>query len=571
MSERLNGRALRSVLDRKLGRHWHDAALIGLLALLFLFARYWYSRRFGLYEDDWTIIPAAGQRSFGELLVFCWNYFIHMYGHARPLSDIYIYLLSFVGWKLAGMWGLYWLGFAVQVTNIGLFYALLVRLSGRRMAVMTCIAYVLYSADTTQIFLTHSLGVHPSITLLLLSLHCFISPRLGFWRWPAAYVLAFVILFSYETPFPIFFAAPLLLWPWNRRWFTRAALHVVLVGLMLAGVLVFRSWIGDDRVAGTGVGSLLLQAADRVVRGPLVSLGSYLIRSRVALKNIHTLGVAAFGLLGAGLAALALFVENEQPSRPFSAGLRQAGRLAAVGLAMLLLAYPLTLTVDPATMFGRGTRAHTAAGLGCAVFLGAVGLAALEVLGRRAWAGKLLIALIAAPLAGFGFMVQTDFVRGWQMQRTFWTDLVFTVQDFSDGDVILVEPGIFPQDTDFIEANTWNMPRVLEQLVHFPDGWQNPPKVYRLMLGWENRILSGDGSLTLDGGTVYAPGSLYQQVNPARAIFILNDNGQMQRAGGRLSFNGEALQVKPGGPAAGLPVNEFLYPYVILSENLEEK
>ena len=105
MFERLNGRAFRGLLDRglldrKLGRHWQDAALIGLLALLFLFARYWYSRRFGLYEDDWTIIPAAGQQSFAALLAFCWNYFIHMYGHARPFSDIFIYLLSFAGWKL---------------------------------------------------------------------------------------------------------------------------------------------------------------------------------------------------------------------------------------------------------------------------------------------------------------------------------------------------------------------------------------------------------------------------------------------------------------------------------------
>ncbi len=562
---------MRGLLDRKLGRHWQDAALIGLLALLFLFVRYWYSRRFGLYEDDWTIIPAAGQKSFGALLAYCWNYFIRMYGHARPLSDISIYLLSFAGWKLAGMWGLYWLGFTVQVTNIALFYALLVRLSGRRMAVLACIAYVLYSADATQIFLTHSLGLHPSITLLLLSLHCFISPRLGFWRWPAAYGLAFVILFSYETPFPIFLAAPLLLRPWDRRWVVRSALHMVIVGLMLAGVLVFRIWLGDDRVAGAGVDNLLLQAADRVVRGPLVSLGSYLIRSRVALKNIQTLGVAAFGLLGAGLAALALFVENEQPSRQLPDGLRQAGRLAAVGLAMLLLAYPLTLTVDPATMFGRGTRAHTAAGLGYAVFLGAVGLAALEVLGRRAWAGKLLIALIAAPLAGFGFMVQVDYIHAWQMQRTFWTDLVFTIQDFSDGDAILVEPGIFPQDTDFIEANTWNMPRVLDQLINFPESWQNPPRVYRLVLGWQYRILPGDGKLMLDGDTVYAPGSLYQRADPANVIFILNDDGRMQRAEERLSFNGESLLIKPSGPAAGLPVNQFLYPYVILSENPEDK
>ena len=70
---------------------------------------------------------------------------------------------------------------------------------------ITMVGFVLFgSLVLLPIFLQTLLG-YPSLTLLLLSFHSTLSGRRGL-----AAVLAFLILFSYETPFLLFLAAPLL-------------------------------------------------------------------------------------------------------------------------------------------------------------------------------------------------------------------------------------------------------------------------------------------------------------------------------------------------------------------------
>jgi hypothetical protein len=98
--------------------------VISFLAITQWVARYWHSGRFGWYEDDLTIIPRAVQMTNAELWAFVSNYIINFYGHARPLSDSLIYLLSHSGWKLGGMWGAYWIGYGIAVLNASLFYTL---------------------------------------------------------------------------------------------------------------------------------------------------------------------------------------------------------------------------------------------------------------------------------------------------------------------------------------------------------------------------------------------------------------------------------------------------------------
>jgi hypothetical protein len=61
-----------------------------ILAVVFWVARYWYSRSFGLYEDDLTIIPDAFGKSFESLFRFLFAYVTQLRGHARPFSDGFI-------------------------------------------------------------------------------------------------------------------------------------------------------------------------------------------------------------------------------------------------------------------------------------------------------------------------------------------------------------------------------------------------------------------------------------------------------------------------------------------------
>ena len=205
-----------------------------LLMALFWFVRYWHSGHFGLYEDDLTIIPDAFQRSFSSLIEFIYSYIIHLYGHARPLSDSFIYLFSWLGWRIAGLWGPYLIGFAITAVNIGLFYWLIRRVSDRALALLSGLAFVLYAADTTQAFLTHSLGLQPSVLLILLAMHSYLSD----WR-VLSYGLAFIVLFGYELPFVLFAAVPLFKPTWNKRLFKELILHGLILSHYVGGYFCF--------------------------------------------------------------------------------------------------------------------------------------------------------------------------------------------------------------------------------------------------------------------------------------------------------------------------------------------
>ena len=566
------------MIGLKISPRWQACLICAFLVALFWLVRYRYSGHFGLYEDDLTIIPQAVQMSFGKLIQFIAAYIINFQGQSRPLHHSFIYFFSWVGWRVAGMAGLYIIGFAIESLNICLLFTLVARLSNLRLAALVTLAYVLYSADTTQAYLTLSLGVHPSITLLLLSLHCYISKRRVL-----SYLLAFIILFGYETPFPLFFAAPLLLaGSWNKRMWTRMLVHCLIVSTMLIGVILFRNAMGDQRVGVSSLSELISTALNNVMYGPYMNVVAYGTRVVDTLKSLNILGVVIFTFGGLLLVTgFLIFIPDDKAdysvkhaslSEIFLAENWSMARLALAGLAMLVLGYTMIFTTPPTYLYGRITRAHLSSGIGAAFVYGIAAFWLLERFKkiRARLAGIVMVAVICAPLIGFGFLLQVDYIHAWQSQQRFWTKLVPLISDAGLGDVVLVEPGIFitsaTYDTTYIDANTWNVPRLLSQLYDYPFSTANLPHVYRLTIGWEKSILMAGGRLNLDEATVFAPPSLYQEVSPAHVIFIQNNSGDMQRVSVVAGINGQTIQVKPFDQETAISYPEsYFYKYMILS------
>jgi hypothetical protein len=104
----------------------------------------------------------------------------------------------------------------------------------------------------------------------------------------------------------------------------------------------------------------------------------------------------------------------------------------------------------------------------------------------------------------------------------------------------------------------------LNQIYSFPGDWSDPPRVYRLVPGWEETVLGEGGALRLDSTTVLAPPSLYGEVESRRVIFLIGSNGLLERAQGPLVIAGRELPLKPfvTGPSAE-PEPGFLYPYLV--------
>ncbi|MRR32726.1 hypothetical protein EG834_20900, partial [bacterium] len=345
--------------------------------------RYWYSQSFGLYEDDLTIIPKAFGMTFHELGESILSRLLQFQGQGRPLHHSLIEFFSWLGWRMDGLWGPYVLGYLIGMLNITMFYALMQRLQGRTFAILASLVYALYPADTTQAFLTHSFGIQPAITLLLGALHAAVSKRRVL-----AYSLAFLTLFVYETPFTVFLVAPLLLnEEWDRRKAKEFVWHVLVMLGMISIVFLVRKISGEDRVASLGMESAA-SVVSKMVLGPITALRVMVTRVIHPLRSITPVIGLAMGLSMLILSALLWrvkpvfsltaasirdrFQRAAGKRQPFPEQARPYLRLLITGLAMLILAYPLTFTVDAWITNGRNTRVHAAGVVGAAICIGSI-------------------------------------------------------------------------------------------------------------------------------------------------------------------------------------------------------
>ena len=550
------------------------SAPIFLLALFWV-VRYWHSIHFGLYEDDLTILPSAMQMSFGEMVRFVFSYIVNFYGQARPLHHSFIYLFSWLGWHMGGLWGPYWIGYILTSINVCLFYFLLKRAYTPGFAFVGGLAYILYSADTTQAYLTMSLGFQPSMTFLLCAFHAYYSNKRVL-----AYVLAFLIFFSYETPALVFLAAPLLKKDWNKRLLKEFLVHAAILGLMVALVYVLRVRIvGTVGVLNMTPGQMVIPVLKHILQGPLVSLGTYLYRPLQTLKSLNPetalAVILAFALFTWLLSRLTLTararikdlwqaIKDPVARKSLPEELKSPGRMIVTGLVMLLMAYPLTFTVRAYAISGRDTRVHAAGVAGAAILLASVFLLFLSLAnGRRLWRWTVngVMALALALMVGYGFVIQRDYVLAWQYQRGFWTELLPLIQDAkSDTYILVTSDGL--KDTSQIDANTWALSNVLGQLYEFPSA--SAPRVFRLRAGWQDH-LDASASIYLSGVTSYVAPDFYEKANFPNIILIDTSSGKMVRRTAPLTVDGQSYSIMQlGDPLLSSYPRSLLYRLMIV-------
>ncbi len=545
------------------------------LAALFWVVRYWHSRHFGLYEDDLTILPNNFTRSFSSLISYIYFYISHLYGHSRPLSDSFIFLFSWLGWRAIGLWGPYLVGYLITAINISLFYWLMRRVTtNRSFALLTGLGYILYSADTTQAFLTHSLGLQPSMVLILLALHSYLSNKRIL-----AYGLAFIVLFSYETPFLLFVAAPLLKKTWNKALLKEILWHVVVLIGMLGVIYIFRASFSEDRVLDLGLKDMIMTPILHVLEGPIVSLGTFAYRPYQTIRALDPeIGLAIVVSFAVFLWIISRLSVTTQVSirgiwrafrdpvsrRALPEEIKTLGRILIIGIILLAAAYPLTFTVRAYAISGRETRAHFAGVAGAALLVASFALILILVTNGTNWR-KLVIILISLELAcmvGYGFVIQRDYVMAWQYRREFWTELVPLIPDAREGTVILVDPAAL-HDTRQIDANTWNLPRVLGQLYIFPEEEKNIPVVHRLRPGWQNLLVEGDGQFMISPSTLSSVIKTSSEYDSHNIILIEAENGHLFRRR-EIELNGVDYPLQPFSESV-LPVlpHGNLFPLLI--------
>lgn len=560
------------------GSIWHTALLVAAVWI----SDFWRFREFGLYEDDFTFIPQAILKNLGQLAGYIVDYTVHLYGHGRPLSDSLISLFSFIGWRSGGLEAIYIIGFLIVSANVLLFYQLLRRVGGEFFALTGGLAFALFPADTTQPFLTHSLGLQPSLTFFLLATHAYLANRR-----PAAYALLMGSLLCYETVFPVFLAVPLISGRFDRRKPRELSINAAVMLGMLGGFVILRLLVGESRVAGLEFPVIILTPIRHMFVGPLVTLGTFFLRPvqaaiRADLQTVTLAGVFAVAIFATiGRQQAKAFSSLKAPRirqlwgelRTLIASLGRNGatptsstvpwlQLLIAGTALLVLAYPLTFNIRSFSISGRDTRVHFAAVIGASLIFATL-VSVLRQMIRKNLRKRLfdsILALWLAALMGFGLSVQDDYARAWTAQRAFWSDLVELIPDAAEGTVVLVEPSGL-RDFEQIDANTWNLPRLLAQIYRFPEDWADAPRVFRLVPGWRERILSGSSTFALVEGSVTAPPSLYGTISTTQVVLIDTSGAALRRVTDKLILGEETVLLSPiGEPFLPIFPPGFLHP-----------
>lgn len=518
----------------------HTAKHLIFLVLIIWAAHYFTFRSFGLYEDDYTYIsPALGWRLSDVL----YNMIrVSLTGsQGRPLGYFLSLFLAFVGAKLGGLQAIYLLGFLIHVFNACLFYVVLRKVSSETVAVIGALSFGLFPADTTHIFLMHAFGLHTSLTFLLLAGLCYISG----YRTLSYFVIVGSLL-TYESPYLVFLAIPLL----NRNWDSKLAReiirHVAILSGIILMVVLIRFCAGESRILTVGASAFRLAIISAkieaaMVIGPVVSMAAFAYGPAWVLCHWNRDLTIVF----AGCIIPFLWIAGQLNSQTKITTILPFSKLVPTAAIMLCLAYGFSFThFPPIALYGRLTSVHLAAAFGGSLLFACVCSMMLSAVHAYHWRifVRTVLALYLSLLVTYRFSIQQDFKQAWQNERIFWTSAIGNLPDMTDGTVIFVSDQNLPA-THFIRSNSWADPLVLMQIIQFPKEWKNQPRLFVVHDDWAKRLIREGNQVKWQVPAARVPS--HWEILPNKNVILLEmENGKLVRKFGSIVVDGQPLELR---------------------------
>jgi hypothetical protein len=428
-----------------------------ILALAVFLAHFSKLSQFGFYEDDyWATIPYIGMDVHA-----CWDLLkeaFQKWPQGRPLNHSLPKIQAILGYKIAGVEGIYMLGYLGLVVNTALLFLIACRFLPTAGALICGLAYCLFPADSTHQFLVHTAHVQGALTFSLLGALLYLQGGLAR---AISYAVAALSLTAYETAFLPFLTIPLFANHSIKSSFAPLLRHWIVCGVIVGAYGFIRTATGESRVAS--VVSDPLDALQRIVSsifiGPFTS-GMAMIKAPLSgFIRADVVGIISACLLVAVLTFVCtVFKSTWRTSRAGPIN-RVPGypALLLISLVTWVVAYLLTLTnYPPSQTIGRLTSTHTAAAWGAALFVG-VGSTWLLSSALHHWLRKAF--LICISLFFFGAMlysnwVQRGYVHSWTLQRDFWGQVYTLCPDVGNGWSIIVT-GNPAKTTPVMATNSW--------------------------------------------------------------------------------------------------------------------
>ena len=534
----------------------HSLRNRGIYPYLFFVFFIWISRflfvnSFGFYEDDWHFIGTAITNDFEQNWSRLYNAYTTFF-QGRPLYITFVTVFPMLAAKLGGIRTLYIIGFLILSVNACLLYKTLKKVINQPyIPFFATLFFCLYPSDTTFIFLLHLFELQIAFLFILVAFYFYFDSKKII-----CYVFAICSLLTYETPFLTFLVAPFFLKENNKK---KTIAHCIILTSIAIVYLLVRKILGESTVVDLKILSTLQILIHQVIFGPLISFSMFFVRPwqvifPFRLTNflilLFTLPIFYFII-----SSLTKNLLNIRDIGVKIKRLQEIKKLLLISSAMIILAYPITITLDVNFTDGRASRVHFAAVLGIALMIASLWSLILNQIPQKLiWKNiaVFLISLHISSLFVFCINVQHFYVLSWKYQQAFWSNVITLSPDLEQETVILVQaPNL--QWGKQINPFDWSVPSVLDSIYDFPKHWKFSPRLYILdsnvnnIDGWKNMIdknnkffmSNKNGSLRY-----YYEWEPERRVDPKDIILLVEENNQLVRKSFLKVSNGDLVSLK---------------------------
>jgi hypothetical protein len=517
-----------------------------ILGIVIFCAHFVLVSQFGVYEDDFFYVVPWLHASSSKLWNFGLSSLLHP-SQGRPFLAPAQALLANLGFKIGGLEFCHLISFFVLWLSAILLYQLLRPKLGRAAALIGGFVLVLFPLDTSRQIIMHQMATLIPMAALL---WCILLYRAR--QFVAAYILAAMLLLTYESTYLPFLIAPVFLDTELRSFFRRFSLHLVIWAVIAAGVFSIRAFLGESRATQTvsGISEFLPKIVQASAIGPAYGLLALLTRPVDSLFHSTAEGYLLAAICG-GLVYLALCRSRDITTEPTQQAL-PIWLIAGSGLLVWVIAYLLSFRPDyfpPVVSIGRLSAQHNVAGLGAAVVT-ACGYAflakRLKAKGRTV--SDIVVALFAAGLVAFGYHIQdAEYVGSWKQVRSFWLRLFPLIQDARPGDVIVFQfddtkHGIVPITKGFTQHEM-----AVYYSLAFPRfvTWTHPGFKSPTFHGYADytRIIRKSDEAIIESPS-FDP-TAFAHVREDNLIFLQSTKGKLRRLAGPIVLQGVELYARP--------------------------
>jgi hypothetical protein len=476
------------------------------------------SSRFGLYEDDIFFFRNAFNTrprwSDAEHVIITFR-------QGRPISHLMPILGQLTVWATQSLFATYVVSCVLLGAGLYVWFKVFCQRHDFEVSLLTSLFVILLPLHTVTAFLTGSLifsvaAILSGIAILLIIRGTLVSTIIG-------YFCAFLVLMTYESFFPLIYAAPLFSPRLINEWKIRQSLITIIVNtfvltIILTSYVAFREFMGERTSSEVFAnhGTLAIGLWDVGLSALIGFTSSFRYIGQIIQERYLTGEHVLLGILIGGCVTIfylfLLLLRDLQNNKQMGEQTNLAEGLIRAS-ALIILGYVLTYfileQVHAVPFVGRISRVNIAGAYGHSLLLALIICLAWRLTPTRLRgtirAAILLPLLIALSIERIG--VQSEYVSFWEITKEQLREIILLTPDVTRGTGILLE-GDFSQYRPIpaIGYEVHGIPFLVDGLFDFPAEehgrvivpFDDKPIVERVMLSsWPMGLeYGGDGRLT---------------------------------------------------------------------------